>query len=120
MSIPNYLDLAGGGVGSLIAASWLNDTFSRRAIFFLGGWVFAIGAAPQLGPRLHIEGFLLTFILGIGGMSIFAKVHETIQKFPLASIARDVARKWTGLPPIPPTQHGGLTGTTKPVPLPKD
>jgi hypothetical protein len=104
MNFPNPLDIAGGGVGSLLSAAWLRDHWMRRVTFFVGGWIFSLGAEPEVAPHIHIPpGFLLAFMLGMGSMSFFAKVLETWQKFNLGALARDIVRKYTGLPAVPAT-----------------
>lgn len=103
----------GGGVlGSFMSVVWWKETFIKRLVLFLGGWIFSVGAAPEAARRLPYlgEGFFLTFMLGFCSMVIFAKVFETWQKFNLAGITRDWARKRLGLPPV----------ATTPVPLTKE
>jgi len=101
LPLPNPLELVGGGAGSFMSAVWLREPILKRFCFFLGGWVFAIGAGPEIAVRTHWPSgsFLLAFVLGTCSMSFFAKLLQTWEKFNLGGLARDAARKWAGLPP---------------------
>lgn len=98
-----------GAFGSLLSVYWLKDVaFLRRAFLFACGFVFSAFGAPSLAPWIHLDdGFLLRFIIGFASMSVLAKAFDTWQGFNAATIARDLVRRWTGLPPA----------ITKPAPL---
>lgn len=90
-----------GAFGSALSAFFLKDvSFVRRFIFFASGSIFSAAGAPSLSPFIHLDdGFLLRFIIGFAAMTFLAKCLDTWQTFNAATIARDIVRRWAGLPP---------------------
>jgi hypothetical protein len=110
--IPELGHTALGAVGSVVGLLWMEETtWLRRIILFVGGVVFAVVATPDVSAHVHVGPGLVCLMLGMGSMMTMANVLKTIKDFNLGKLARDVAYKWTGVTPSPPTQ---------PVPLPKD
>lgn len=76
---PELVKNAPGILGSLTAVFLLKDTWPRRLLLFLAGWVASRYGAPWVSFRLDMDPEVAGFLTGLFSMAIVAKLFEMIE-----------------------------------------
>lgn len=82
-------NLIAGIFGAFVSLRFVTGSLLERFVMALGGAVMSYYATPPAARWLGMEQAegLVGFLIGLFGMAIVAKVHETIQVLPAAQIA---------------------------------
>jgi len=114
--VTEIIRAAAGPLGAGLHALWSKEAqIARKIILFLAGSAISVIAHKEASQQIHIDGALLSFMLGFGAIAFLSKLLEAWQGLNVGRIMSGLANKYLGLKlesaPAP------LNSASKPAPL---
>lgn len=91
---PEVVNAVPGVIGSAVALRWVIGTHLQRFIGLLGGAAISYYAAPYMSEVSSLDIGLTKFMLGLFGMSVVAKVFESLESLRSSELVERVLKKF--------------------------
>lgn len=97
-----------GFTGSLVSMKFIKGPWHERALMCVGGTLLSYyGTAPVSNwLNMATADGLVGFLMGLFGMSIAAKVYETVQYIDTKKVADFLVNRWAGSAKAPRDRSG--------------
>lgn len=96
---PEVMKVIPGVFGSIVSMLFVEDTWPRRILMWLGGAALAYYFTPWLAPKVSIPEGMSGFLLGLTGMFVVARTVDAVKAIMLAPLIEQWIRILLRLPP---------------------
>lgn len=116
--VTELIRAAAGPLGAGLYALRSKETVIRKITLWLAGSAIAVIAQKEAAVQIHMDGALLSLLLGFGSISFLSRLLEAWEGVNLGRIIARLAEKYLGL--RPDTRPTPLNPASQPASLPKD